>query len=227
MIDLYMRSVKHKVVGGFARWVAMYTGPMAITMVSLAIGIAAAVTSAFAFAPLSLGLWFLNRFTDGLDGEVARIRNEASDLGGYIDMMSDVVVYAAVPIGVAIAQNDPTTTFVLLLMVASFYLNISSWTYLSALLEKRRAASEAHETAIVMPKGLIEGTETIILYALLIIAPGLTVAVATVAAVGAVIGALQRVLWAVQHIPRRLRRTCRVAKGAKGDGAASGDGASP
>jgi len=204
VVDLYMRSVKHKVIGRFAQRVAIYSGPMTITLLSLAIGIASAVASAFTLPFLALGLWFLNRITDGLDGEVARIRNEASDLGGYIDMMSDVVVYASIPIGIAIAQSDPSTTFFLFLMVASFYINISSWTYLAALLEKRGAASASHETAIVMPKGLIEGTETIILYAALIIAPRFIILIAIVATAGALIGTTQRVIWAIKNISPRV-----------------------
>lgn len=49
-------------------------------------------------------------------------------------------------------------------LLATFYVNSVSWTCLAALLEKRAAGATATgtSTSTIMPRGLVEGTETIV-----------------------------------------------------------------
>ena len=58
-------------------------------------------------------------------------------------------------------------------LLATFYVNAVSWTYLSALLEKRSAgASRTGElTSIAMPPALVEGAETLVLFTLALLVP--------------------------------------------------------
>ncbi len=200
MFDVTMRKVKHRITGAFALWLGKYLGPAPITLAALATGLVSAGFAAAGLAIPALILWLLNRFLDGLDGEVARVRGDACDYGGYIDMMSDVVVYAAIPLAVAFHRAEFAVAMALLLMMAAFYTNITSWSYLSALLEKRRApdagCTDVYETSIEMPHGLIEGTETIVVYALLLGIPALALETALIAAAAGLISTLQRVIWA-------------------------------
>lgn len=200
MIDKAMRVLKRRLLRSVTKGVGAFVGPMPITLLALAVGLATAWAAALGATGAALVLWFLNRVIDGLDGEVARFRGESSDLGGYIDMMGDVVVYAAIPLALALAHAEPQVTAVLLIMIASFYINVTSWAYLSALLEKRHAQSSSRFTSIAMPSGLIEGTETILVYALLIAAPGIIVQTALVAAAAGLISAAQRMIWAVRTL---------------------------
>ncbi|TVR68415.1 MAG: CDP-alcohol phosphatidyltransferase family protein [Spirochaetaceae bacterium] len=210
MVDLAMRRVKHRLVGGFARWLGRRVGPMPITLAALAMGLGAAFSAAAGMPLPALLFWLANRFADGLDGEVARARGEACDFGGYVDMMSDVLVYALIPLGIVYARSEPAVTTAILLMMSAFYMNIASWSYLSALLEKRRSsgaaeaeaagAARAYETSVEMPHGLIEGTETILVYGLLLGVPGFVVEVAIVAAAAGLISTIQRVAWAARHL---------------------------
>lgn len=82
--------------------------------------------------------WFLNRLFDGLDGSLAREQDAASDFGGYLDIVLDFAVYAAIPLGLALGQPAAANFVALALLLASFYVNAASWIYLAALLEKRQ-----------------------------------------------------------------------------------------
>ena len=84
-----------------------------------------------------------------------------------------------------------------------FYVNGASWMYLSALIEKRRAARSTPEvdaqsavTSIVMPTGLIEGTETVVFYTLFLLFPGLYPLLFTIMAAATLVGVVQRIAWA-------------------------------
>ena len=57
-------------------------------------------------AVLALGLWLVNRLLDGLDGTLARRSGRQSERGAYADILADVIVYAAIPLGIAAGQDD-------------------------------------------------------------------------------------------------------------------------
>jgi len=157
--------------------------PIGLTVGGLLLGLAAAVAAADSRWMLALALFVANRAVDGLDGEVARARGEASDEGGYVDMVVDTVVYAAIPLGAAAGSNIDHIWPLAAGLVASFYINTTTWAYLSALFEKRgRLAADAaappheagtHGTSIVMPPGLVEGAETVVFFAVMLALPEL------------------------------------------------------
>ena len=85
-------------------------------------------------------------------------------------------------------------------MLASFYVNATSWTYLSAILEKRAARDPDTQTTVVMPAGLIGGTETITVYCIFLLFPD-WMAVLFIMFAGLVfITVLQRLRWAWKNI---------------------------
>ena len=188
MLDDSMRNVKdtviHPLVSGFCR---LGVSPTAVTALGFVVGLGAAAAAAAAFWILAASLWLVNRVLDGIDGALARWCGLEGDLGGYLDLMADFTVYTALPLGIAVGISGilpwagagepgqavfmgetvwPATAFVL----GAFYINSASWMYLAAILEKRQTASP-HVTAVVMPKGFIEGTETIIFFMAVLIFP--------------------------------------------------------
>jgi phosphatidylglycerophosphate synthase len=172
LIDARLRPVKDRLLDPFARAAARRCGPLPFTIASLGLGLGAALAAAAGLVAWSVALWLSSRVADGLDGAVARRRGEATDLGGYVDLLGDTVVYAAVPLGVAFAVDQRAAWISLAFLLASFYVNAVSWAVLSALLEKRRTRVGAESvTSVRMPSGLIEGTETIVLYTLLLAVP--------------------------------------------------------
>jgi phosphatidylglycerophosphate synthase len=202
MLDSRLRPLKERLTGPLAARLAPRTAAALFTAGALGAGLGAGLAAASGAVVLSLVLWWSSRIADGLDGPVARRRGEASDLGGYLDLLGDTVVYAAIPIGVAVASGQRSTWIAVAVLLCTFYVNTVSWMYLSAVLEKRRSAGAAPErtTSIVMPAGLIEGTETIVLYSLLLATPGWAVWWAGLMAVLVVVTVAQRVWWARRHL---------------------------
>ncbi|MEO6122407.1 MAG: hypothetical protein ABIR32_01760 [Ilumatobacteraceae bacterium] len=72
-----------------------------------------------------------------------------------------------------------------------------SWTYISAVAAKRAAGagSDRERTSIHMPTGLIEGTETIVLFTLMLAVPNLALGWFIVMSVLVAATVLQRSLW--------------------------------
>ncbi|MBK8050754.1 MAG: CDP-alcohol phosphatidyltransferase family protein [Anaerolineales bacterium] len=136
MLDHRLRGYKDDLLRPLAGHLGSLS-PNAITVLAMLVGLAAAGAAAVQWYWLALGLWSLNRILDGLDGMVARARCRQSDFGGYLDILLDFVVYAAVPIGLYLGNSSEAGAITLILLLSSFYVNAASWIYLSALLEKR------------------------------------------------------------------------------------------
>lgn len=200
MLDQRLRRTKEKVLGPLGAAVAPHAPPLALTLGGLLLTLAAAGLAAVEQWSGALVLWLLGRLLDGLDGVVARRRGAAGDLGGMLDLVADTVGYAAVPLGVAAGLDERGGWVAVAVLLATFYVNAVTWTYLAALLEKRAAGAGAtgELTSTTMPAGLVEGTETIVLFALLLAVPGWAVATMVVMAVAVLATAAQRVVWAAR-----------------------------
>lgn len=175
MFDARLRQTKQWVFAPVVDLVVSFP-PLGLTVGGLVLGLAAAVAAADGRWLIALVLFMANRTVDGLDGEVARVRAEASDDGGYADMVADTIVYAAIPLGAAAGSGIDHIWPLAAALVASFYVNTTTWAYLSALFEKRgRLAAtpdtSPHVTSIVMPPGLVEGSETVVFFAVMLAFP--------------------------------------------------------
>jgi phosphatidylglycerophosphate synthase len=172
VFDTRLRERKDRLLAPLVATLAPRTSPAALTFLSLAVGVAAAVAAAVGLVWASVTLFLVSRLTDGLDGAVARHRHRSSELGAFADLLGDVVVYAAVPLGVAVAAGDARTWAAAAVLLATFYVNVVSWMFLAAVAARRSVSSE-HETrtTIPMPAGLVEGTETIVVYTLILAFP--------------------------------------------------------
>ncbi|TVR02792.1 MAG: CDP-alcohol phosphatidyltransferase family protein [Spirochaetaceae bacterium] len=202
MFDHVLRRSKDQLLAPLVRALGSRVHPNLISTAAAAIGIAAAVALANGAYRPAAALWVGNRIVDGLDGAVARATGRTSEFGGYLDLMLDVVVYSAIPIGFALHRPEPVVLFAVILLLSTCYLNITSWLYLSVLLERHRQPAVADGatgrlTSIEMPPGLVEGAETIVAYLLLMLLPHHAVAILFVTAALILVGAVQRVIWAV------------------------------
>ncbi|MEL6149186.1 MAG: CDP-alcohol phosphatidyltransferase family protein, partial [Chloroflexota bacterium] len=174
MLDRDIRVYKEKVLNPIAEFVNGGVHPTTITLISGVFGVAAAAAAWQQMYWLGLGFWAVNRILDGLDGTVARLTNQQSDLGGYIDIMVDDLVYSVVILGFAVGINTVPAYVAAGFLLVTYRVNAASWMYLSSLLEKRAqgAKSSNEMTSVTMPTGLIEGTETVIFYILFYLLPG-------------------------------------------------------
>lgn len=202
MIDHALRRRKESVLAPIARRLPGRLPPTAITVVALLPGLGAAVAAALGAPGPAVVLWLLNRVLDGLDGTLARLTGRGSDRGAYADMLLDVIVYAAIPVGIAAGDGSRGAWIAASVLLASFYVNAIAWSYLSALLERRGAGARARGelTAVTMPPALVEGAETVVILAIALAVPGLSIALMWIMAGGVFIGVAQRASWAARTL---------------------------
>ena len=205
MLDNQLRRIKERVLGGVARKLFAHTPPALLSLLGFITGVGAAGAIYCGADGAALGLWVGSRILDGLDGTVARVHNKESATGGYLDLMLDSVVYVLFPIAVALHARDTVVYIAVLGLLGVYYVNVLSWTLLSAMLERNKSAgagggkgvgAESKLTSIRIPTGVVEGTETVVIYGLLCIIPHewrLHVIIAT--AILTLAGACWRVLW--------------------------------
>jgi len=131
------------------------------TMLALVAGVVSGI--AFARGGVMLGLIALaiSAGLDAVDGTIARECAAPSVLGGVLDLTADRVVEIFVIVG--IAWRDPALYFPALVLVGSWYVNITVFLAVGAALERRGPK------LIDYPPGILERTEAIIFFAVLAI----------------------------------------------------------
>ena len=197
MFDHLLRGLKDRLLMPLAM-LLRGVSPNLLSVVALAFGLGAAAAAARGAWGVGLALWIVNRVTDGLDGTVARAANRQTDFGGYLDILLDFVVYAAIPLGFAIHSADRLVLLGAVALEGSFFVNACSWMYLSAVLEKRASGARVtgELTTVTMPPALVAGFETVVFFALFYLFPTRlpTLFALMTALVG--VNVVQRLLWA-------------------------------
>jgi phosphatidylglycerophosphate synthase len=163
----------------------------ALTGTSLGIGALCLVAIAFGLNTVALVLWLLNRLLDGLDGEVARLRGESSELGAFIDIVADFFVYGGFLVALAIQHPDARLALVVLFF--AYYLNGTVFLALSGILERLKR-KRLTERGLHFRRSLTEGFETILAGTLFLLLPGYVSTIAWVFAGMVFVSAAQR-LW--------------------------------
>lgn len=172
MLDGVMRRVIDPGLNAAGRRLAaLGIGADGVTLAGLAVGLAGALAIALA-APwwAALGAVLASRVLDGLDGAVARAGGK-TDFGGYLDIVCDFAFYAAVPL--AFVLRDPAVNGLAgAFLLASFYVNGATFLGYAVLAEKRGMQTRTRgEKSLYFTAGLLEGTETIVFFALLCVLP--------------------------------------------------------
>jgi phosphatidylglycerophosphate synthase len=144
----------------------------AVTVAGFAIGLGAAAAIAGRAYLLGLGLLLLNRLCDGLDGAIAR-RRGLTDLGGFLDILLDFLIYSAVPFAFALA--DPAANaLAAAFLIFSFVGTGSSFLAFAIMAAKRGIATDLRgQKSLYYLGGLTEGTETILVFVLACLWPAL------------------------------------------------------
>ena len=180
-IDVFDRQATtliKPVIEAMARWLADRSiGPNAVTAAGLAIGLFAAFAIALGQPGIGLVLIIVSRLADGLDGAVARVSNQRTRLGGFLDIVFDFVFYGAIPLGFAIL--DPASNAVAAsVLLLTFYANGGSVLAYAVMAEQighsgSRTAGEGRASknglsdearggkALLFTTGLMEGGETL------------------------------------------------------------------
>ncbi|MES2522268.1 MAG: CDP-alcohol phosphatidyltransferase family protein [Gemmatimonadota bacterium] len=202
MFDHLLRALKDRLLAPIARLLGASVSANMLSVLAFAFGIGAAAAAFRGQDAVAVVLWLVNRIIDGLDGTHARVHGQQSDFGGYLDIVLDFIVYAAIPSMLVLSspgfQLAPAGTFLL----AAFFVNAASLMYLAAILERRQigAAARGELTTVTMPPGIVAGAETVVFYALFLGFAEWRAALFWIMGALVLVNVLQRLLWAWRTI---------------------------
>ena len=182
------------VIAGYAlKWRISAT---TATVAGFVLGLIATALVVAQLYPAAAVLLLLSRFFDGLDGAIAR-QTRLTDLGGYLDIVLDFIVYASVVFGFALA--DPAANALAAAFLTTSFMAPAATFLAYAIFAAKRGIT----TDIRGPKslyylgGLTEGTETILCLVLMCVFPAWFATIAVVYAVMCWIAAGTRIAAAV------------------------------
>src|SRR3989338_7487804 len=99
MWDDALRGMKEIILTPIARWLLSFITPNQMTILGLVLGLASAWCFVLHLPFAWVILWGLDRVAGGLDGALGRVTNTQSGLGGFLDIVGGLVVYASIPVG--------------------------------------------------------------------------------------------------------------------------------
>jgi phosphatidylglycerophosphate synthase len=217
MLDTRVREMLSPMLARAGTRLAAAGVPAAVlTGAGWAAGAGACAATALQAWPAALGLWLANRLLDGLDGPTARAAGKVTEAGGFLDIVADFSVYAGIVLGLAVAV--PGARLACVALLTAYYVSGTAFLALSSLAE-RRGAPLGDERSLRFSGGLAEGTETVIVYALLFLLPARATVIAWAFAAAVAVSAGQRVVVGV-----RLLRAPVPASSAASGPAPSGPG---
>lgn len=174
MFDLALRHTKETLARPICVLIPSFMTPDALTIVAFACGLGSCLVQTFsttkARVPAAIGLWLLNRLLDSLDGSLARSRGVASELGGFIDLLCDFIIYSFLPISIAFQQRDNLSHFdwlAIAVLEASFHIN--NFVLLYAAAAGKPKADEM--TSVAMYPALVEGFESGLMFSAMLMWP--------------------------------------------------------
>ena len=161
MLDRHLRPLIDPPLDRLAVALAPRLSADAVTVGGFALGCLAMLAVMLGQFWLGLVLLLLNRAADGLDGAIAR-RNGVTDLGGYLDIVLDFIVYSGIVFAFAVA--DPgANALAAAFLVFSFMGTGASFLAFAIMAAKHGLDSPEQGTkSLYYLGGLAEGTETIL-----------------------------------------------------------------
>lgn len=181
MYDIPLRHLKDRYAILICQLLPAWITPNTITFAAFVCGLLACLTAAFSAptsTPWPLLFWLSNRALDGLDGSLARERKTATELGGFLDLLGDFIVYSLLPIAVAHGVDNNSTGLyessavdwrAVAMVEATFHVNNFVLFYIAAVATKR---GEKELTSVTMRPALIEGFESGVIFTTMLIWPG-------------------------------------------------------
>jgi phosphatidylglycerophosphate synthase len=214
MFDINLRPVKDTLFDPICSLIPHFISPLHITGAAFVCGIACCVAAMQVNRSWAVGLWILNRGLDCLDGAVARQRQTQSDLGGFLDLLGDFIVYSAIPICCTLGNNTLAPAedldqvqrrwLAVATAEATFYVNCFVLFFLAGVAEKvaseetQRSTSKTQSarskelTTLSMKPALVEGFESGLAFTCMLAAPRWTEITCWLLSAGVMVGIVQR-----------------------------------
>ena len=169
----------------------------AVTLTGFALGLTAIPLVAVGWTWAALGALVINRLADGLDGAVAR-HDRLTDLGGYLDIVCDFLIYAGIPVGFALLDPQANALAAAVLLFSFMGTGSSFLTY-AIIAAKRGETTEIRgKKSLYYLGGLTEGTETFAFLAAICVFPQAFVPLAYLFAAACWVTTVSRMLAAVR-----------------------------
>lgn len=203
MFDAALRPHINKPLATLARQaVAWGIGANTVTVLAFALGMAAAALVAAQLYWVALAVLLVSRILDGLDGAIAR-ETKLTDLGGYLDITLDFIVYASVVFGFALA--DPhANALAAAFLTTSFMAPAATFLAYAIFAQKHGLTTDIRGAkSLYYLGGLTEGFETILALCLMCAFPAWFPVVAVVYAMMCWITGGTRIAVAVQTLQGR------------------------
>ncbi|MCE9521403.1 MAG: CDP-alcohol phosphatidyltransferase family protein [Alphaproteobacteria bacterium] len=171
MFDAAIRRHIDKPLAAVARRaVALGISANAATAVGFALGMVAAALIAAQLYWVALGVLLASRFLDGLDGAIAR-QTRLTDVGGYLDITLDFMVYAVIVFAFALAEPQKNALAAAFL-TASFMAPAATFLAYAIFAAKHGITTEIRGAkSLYYLGGLTEGFETILTLSLMCALP--------------------------------------------------------
>ena len=174
MLDTFLRPIIDPPLNRIAKSIKILPlSPNLLTLSGLIIGLISCYAAYTQFYGIALILLILNRLCDGLDGPLARAKNNSSDFGGYLDIISDFMIYAGLPFSVAVGLGTIESAIAGCFVLFSIVMAGTSFLAYAIICAKK--GMETHQQgrkSFYFSNGLMEGTETIIYLVLICVLPG-------------------------------------------------------
>ncbi|KAL8761234.1 MAG: hypothetical protein Q9184_002638 [Pyrenodesmia sp. 2 TL-2023] len=214
MLDIPLRPLKDGLFDPCCRHIPAFVSPLHVTSIAFFFGLLSCyfISITHANSTLSLLFWALNRSLDCLDGALARHRGTASDLGGFLDLLADFIIYSLLPIAITQGSRTPTGSSVwksVAVLEATFHVNNFILFYVAAIAEKYSKAEERGKagkakqkelTSVMMKPALIEGMESGLIFTAMVVYPSAIQALSWAMAGLVAVGIVQRTWWVVNAL---------------------------
>lgn len=181
MFDRYLIPLIKNPLNGMAKRLAAFSvRPNQVTVFGFLVGLLAALAIANQMYLLGVMGIVLNRVLDGLDGALARLTANQSDVGGYLDIVFDFIFYSAIIFGFAWANPDQNALAAAFL-IWSFIGTGSSFLAFAIMAAKHKIERLEYGTkSLYFLGGMTEGSETIACFVLMCVLPNQFVLLAVV-----------------------------------------------
>lgn len=220
MYDLQLRPVKERVLRPLCAIIPSFVTPTHLTVLAFGSGLLSCFLSAFNSESKStyhdnsaaLLMWILNRLLDSLDGSLARHRGTASEIGAFLDLLYDFIVYSLIPISVTYGNSVNSRHqqavvvsdwMVVALLEATIHINNFVLFYVAAVKVKKMRSDDGDDdelTSLSMQPALVEGFESGVFFTLMIAFPQYTRILSLAMAAAVALGTWQRVVYVLQYL---------------------------
>lgn len=197
MLDATIRPFIDPPLNAVGRWLAgLGISANTVTLAGFTVGLLAVPLIGFGHYGWGLAFILVSRLLDGLDGAVARAAG-ITDVGGYLDIVCDFILYSAWVFGFALARPEEAAVAAFLML--SFVGTGSSFLTYAIFAAKRGITTEIQGSkSLYYLGGLTEGTETILAFIAFCLLPQFFAPMAAVFALACWVTTLFRVIAAVR-----------------------------